>query len=244
MKTYYLLLAFLCCLGVPVLAGNKHNAKANLSALFASIAAADCYSYQIKTSSAVLKTEAALAEKEQVSTQAVYYFSRKELITYYCSAQRLTLFCKLGYFNCDEQRRMVSYTLYDTDSAYMLYAQQLQSASMVQQMDSMFFHEAVVTPKKNKGGLQDYQVDYPKSAFGDRIVVTCNSNMQQLVAIHYTITQQLETGILVKHKVIIDHYGKQAPPALQSLLNAIHGDLKAYLIKHYDGYTIVNTNGL
>jgi hypothetical protein len=244
MKRRFALIALIVWCSAPVLANKKQSAKAALAYLCATLEAFDGYAYQIQSETEVQKKEGAPAPQERISSHSLYYFSKRNNVYYLQSKERVYLFCHQGVFNCDEQQRVVSYSLAQVDSATGK-LQALAPAYNVKQLDSMFLQDAAVKRLKNKGALVYYQVVYPKSAFGDQVVVVYNSKLRQLHALDYTIIQQLQTGLLVKHKIHVSQYENQVPSSLRVLLNDIAsaGDLKTYLEKHYEGYTLVNTKG-
>jgi hypothetical protein len=244
MKRRFALIALIVWCSAPVLANKKQSAKATLTTIIKSLASRDGYSYQIQSETEVQKKEGTPSEQELIRVHSLYYFSRENNISYLHSKERVYLSCHQGVFNCDEQQRVVSYSLAHVDSATGK-LQALVPAYKVKQLDSMFLQDAVVKLLKNKGALISYQVAYPKSAFGDQVVVVYNSKLRQLHALDYTIIQQLQTGLLVKHKIHVSQYENQVPSSLRVLLNDIAsvGDLKTYLEKHFEGYNLVNTKG-
>jgi hypothetical protein len=243
MNKKYLLLLILLVLNLPLLAGNNEKAKDALIALFNSFASADSYSYNIQSITKINKVSIDTFKNDLIQTNAIYYFSKSKHVSYYSSKDRIFLSCKLGYFNCDEQKKLISYCLFDDDSAYQNYIKHNQDSDAFSNMDSVFFNQSEVT-LKNKGLLNYYKVNYPKSLHGDYIKILYNPRRQMLESINYFITQQTESGVIVKHNVVLNHYSIHEPIALQALLLSIGGDLKTFLNQHYSDYTLVNTNGL
>jgi hypothetical protein len=244
MKRRFALIALIVWCSAPLLANKKQSAKATLTTIIKSLASRDGYSYHIQSETEVQKKEGTPSEQELIRIHSLYYFSRENNISYLHSKERVYLSCHQGYFNCDEQQHIVNYSIAYLDSTNGK-LQQLPNINTVNQLDSVFLQEAEVKLLKNKGALVSYQVVYPKSAFGDQVVVVYNSKLRQLHALDYTIIQQLQTGLLVKHKIHVSQYENQVPSSLRVLLNDIAsaGDLKTYLEKHYEGYTLVNTKG-
>jgi hypothetical protein len=222
----------------------KDLAKVSLIRLLNSLVSEDGYSYRIQTCSKYKNNLIDSSKPNLERSNAVYYFSRSKHLSYYNSTERIFLSCKLGYFNCDLSKHIISYCLFKDDSAYQMYLSKFKNSDLLNNIDSVFFDESNISLKKTKSNFSCYKITYHKISNEDNIQILYNTKSNFLVSINYCITQLLESGKLIKHKVILDHYSKQEPKELQPLLLSIGDDLYDYLQHHYLDYILVNTNGI